>query len=81
MYKKKRIKALQISKEAFLWLQDLHRQMCGFAPLSPKQKVKLWERAVKYAPAATETHICIRWNESDINLLERGGHVIKLIYI
>lgn len=36
---------------------------------------------MKYAPAATETYICISWNESDINLLARGGHAIKLRYI
>ena len=81
MYRKKKLRVAQMSKEAFLYLQNQHRIDMGFDALPPRKEEKLWQRAVKYAPAATETSICIEWDAEEVKLLKGAGYTVKQKHI
>lgn len=81
MSSKKRFRVMLISKEAFLWLYNYQRQKYDLYPLQPAEQEKLWARAVKYAPAASDNFICIDWDKKDVEHLQNAGYSIKTKYI
>lgn len=81
MYQKKKLRVAQMSKQAFLYLQNRQRVDMGIDPLPPRKEEKLWQRAVRYAPDATETSICIEWDSDEVQLLRGAGYTIKQKHI
>ena len=77
----KKVRVALISKEAFLWLYNRQRVLYDLYPLQPEEQERLWKRAAKYAPAATEDSICIDWNKKDVERLQKAGFTVKTKYI
>ena len=73
----KKIRVAQVSKKAFLWLYNHY----DLLPMEPEEEEKLWNRAAKYAPAATEDSICIDWDKKDVERLQKAGFTVKTKYL
>lgn len=79
--KKRRMKVTQISRAALLFLVNYDRERFDVDPLTERQQDKIWQRAQKHAPAATETTVCLALTPSEIAILNREGYKTKAKYI
>ena len=78
---KRRMKVTQLSKAALLFLVNYDRERLDVDPLTEKQQEKIWQRAQKHAPAATDTTVCLVLTPNEVAVLNREGYETKTKHI
>lgn len=78
---KHRLRFTEISKAAFCFFINYDRERLDVAPLTAREQEKIWQRAKRYAPAATDQNICLALTPSEVAVIQREGFKTKNRYI
>ena len=75
-----KLRYTQISKEAFCFFINYDRERLDVEPLTVAEQEKIWKRAQKHSPSATEKNICLALSPSEIAVIKREGFKTKNRY-
>lgn len=78
--RKHKLRYTQISKEAFLFFINYDRERLDVKPLTQAEQERVWKKAQKFAPRATDANICLMLTPSEISVIRREGYKTKTRY-